>query len=230
VVSQNTKLSEITLSNTLTNSFTTTNYGNLAVSNYDENTYLPSITNPVVFILDKQNSSVVRAQTVNSPVLKMVFDPERNSMFGIQPGTNTLVEISVVLASVYQQLSTTFSTNFNNQLGTLGSNYIPHPDLWLNTREYLRKPRENYNDEPFVKYVWKWETDEYPQMFLFDFSGDQLSIGGSYAYTGTKPLELVTLNRNPNKDITKVSLPEYQQTIFDENISNSTWCLVCCYR
>ena len=219
VVSQNTKLSQITLSNTLTNTFTTTNYGNLAVSNYDENTYLPSITNPVVFILDKQNSNVVRSQTVNSPVSKMIFDPERNSMFGIQPGTNTLVEISVVLAAVYEQLLATFSNNYNNQLGTLGPDYIPHPDLWLNTREYLRKPRENYNDEPFVKYLWKWETDEYPQMFLFDFSGDQLPISGSYAYTGAKPLDLVTLNRKPNRDITKVSLPEYQQTIFDEIVT-----------
>jgi len=219
IVSQNTKLTQITLSNTVTTSFTTTNYGNLAVGNYDENTYLPSLTNPVVFILDKQNSTVVKTQTINSPASKLIFDPERNTMFGIQPGTNTLVEISVVLASFYQQLLATFSSNFNNQLGTLGPNYTPHPDLWLNTREYLRKPRENYNDEPFVEYIWKWETDEYPQMFLYDFSGDQLPITGSYAYTGEKPLETITLNRNPNRDLSKVGLSEYQQTIFDEVVT-----------
>lgn len=219
VVSQNDLLSQISLSNTVINSFNLTNYGNLAVSYYDENTYLPSLTNPLVFILDKQNSNVVRPITVNSIVSKLIFDPERNTMFGIQPGTNTLIEISVVLGEYYQQLLATFSTIFDNQLGTLDPNYRPHPDVWLSTRDYLRKPRENYNDEPFVKYVWKWETDQYPQMFLFDFSGDQLPITGSYAYTGEKPLDIISLNRNPNKDINKVSLPEFQQTIFSEVIT-----------
>jgi hypothetical protein len=219
VVSQGTKLTQVSLSNTVSNSYTYTDAGKLAVSNYDGETYLVSTSNPVVYILSKNNSSIVRAQTINAPVSKMIFDPERNSMFGIQPGVNGLVEIQVVLASYYQQLLATFSTNFNNQLGALSSNYVPHPDVWLNTRDYIRKPRENYNDEPFVKYVWKWETDEYPEMFLYDYSGNQLPTGGSYAYTGQKPLDIISLNRNPNKDITKVSLPEYQQTIFEEVVT-----------
>ena len=39
---------------------------------------------------------------------------------------------------------------------------------------------------------------------------------GSYSYTGVKPLTPAILNRNPNRDVTKVSDPSYQQTIFDK--------------
>jgi hypothetical protein len=41
----------------------------------------------------------------------------------------------------------------------------------------------------------------------------------SYSYTGPKPLPTIVLNSKPNKDLTKLSTPEYQQTIFD-TVSN----------
>ncbi len=216
ILSQFNSYSKISTSNALEFTSLTPEYGRLSISNYDGDVYLPSLNTAKFIVIDTNSGSVKLTRTVNSVIDKLIFNPERNSMFGIQPTTNTLIEINVTLGTSIVLGGNTFSTIFDSQFGTLSPDYIPYTDLWLKTREYLRKPRENYNQEPFVKYVWKWETDEYPQMFLFDFSGEQLPITGSYAYTGTKPLSLISLNRTPNKDITKVDLPEYQQTIFSE--------------
>jgi hypothetical protein len=61
----------------------------------------------------------------------------------------------------------------------------------------------------------RWFSDNAPQFFLYDFYGEQLKKV-TYSYTGVSPLNPVILSRNPNRDIDRVSLPEYQQTIFDE--------------
>ena len=52
---------------------------------------------------------------------------------------------------------------------------------------------------------------------MYDFSGDQLdrTTTGVYTYTGPRPLTEIVLNKQPNKDINKISYPQYQQTIFD---------------
>jgi hypothetical protein len=50
---------------------------------------------------------------------------------------------------------------------------------------------------------------------MYDFSGNQLPTSGLLAYNGPKPLPTVVLNRKSNRDISKISTPEYQQTIFD---------------
>lgn len=220
ILSQFSSYSKISDSNVLEFTSVTPEYGNLAISNFDGDVYLPSLNTAKFLVLDTNTGVVKQTRSINSVATKLIFDPERNSMFGIQPSTNTLIEISVTLGTQIVLGSIgTYSTIYDNQFGTLDPNYVPYTDLWLKTREYIRKPRENYNDEPFVKYVWKWETDEYPEMFLFDFSGDQLPITGSYAYTGPKPLPLISLNRTPNKDLSKVSFSEYQQTIFSEVVT-----------
>jgi hypothetical protein len=103
----------------------------------------------------------------------------------------------------------------DNNYGILSSDYIPHTSLWLKSNTYLRKPRENFSYETQVQYYWKWIDDQSSEFFMYDFSGDQLPTGTSYSYIGEKPLTTVVLNKNPNTDITKTSLPEYQQTIFD---------------
>jgi hypothetical protein len=105
----------------------------------------------------------------------------------------------------------------------LHPNYVPHQDIWLKTREYLRRPRENYGNDGYVDLVWTWMTDEYPQMFLYDFTGNQLDrlvsngqINASYSYVGERPFENIVLSRKPNQNIDRVGLSEYQQTIFEE--------------
>jgi hypothetical protein len=216
-LSQQTSYSKISLSNVLENSFSSPDYGYQAVSNFDGDIYLPSLSSPKFLVIDTNSGVVKQTKTINSIVTKLIFQPERGSMIGIQPSTNTLIEINVTLGTqIVLNNNPTYSIISNSQFGTLDPDYVPYVDIWLKTREYIRRPRENYNDEPNVKYVWKWQTDEYPQIFLFDFSGDQLPVTGSYSYTGPKPLTNISLNRNPNRDITKVSISEYQQTIFNE--------------
>lgn len=216
ILSQFDSYSKINDNNTLDFTSVSPEYGNLAINGFDGDVYLPSLNTARFLVIDTVNGNVKLTKTINSVVTKLIFNPERNSMFGIQPSTNTLIEIVTTIGTQVVINTTTFSSIYDSQFGTLDTNYIPHVDIWLKTREYIRRPRENYNDEPNVKYIWTWLTDEYPQVFLYDFSGDQLPITGSYAYTGEKPLTTISLNRRPNKDINVVDLSEYQQTIFDE--------------
>jgi len=215
-ISQTSQFGAIDLSGGLISSTLTIVSGYLALSQYDGDIYLASQNTNQIMVLDTINGAIKHTESVGSPVLKMIYNPDRRSMFGIQPVDNSIVELGVTLNSTITVNNPTYSTSLDNSYGTLHPDYIPHTDLWLKTREYLRRPRENYNDEPNVEYVWKWETDQYPQMFLYDFSGNQLPIIGSYAYTGPKPLDLISLTKVPNKNVDRVSLPEFQQTIFDE--------------
>jgi hypothetical protein len=215
-ISQGSQYTSIDLSGNLVASVLTSNYGKLAFSQYDGDVYMASQNSNQVFVLDAVNGSIKHNESFSTGITKMIYDPDRKSMFGIQPSLNSIIEIGVTLNSTITLNGLTYSNSTDTNYGTLHGDYIPHTTLWLKTREYLRKPRENYNNEPYVKYVWKWETDEYPEMFLYDFSGDQLTTTGAYAYTGPKPLTTISLNKNQNKNLDFVSLPEYQKTIFDE--------------
>jgi hypothetical protein len=215
-ISQDTLYTNLSLNNELISSLLVANYGHLTINQYDGDIYMSSKNSNQVLVIDTVNSSIKHNESFSSNVLKTIYNPDRQSIFGIQPSSNTLVEISVTLNSEIIINSSTYSNVYENFYGTLDADYTPHTDLWLKTREYIRRPRENYNNDPFVKYVWKWETDQTPQMFLYDFSGTQLTTSGSYSYIGQKPLELISLNRKPNKNIDRISLPEFQQTIFDE--------------
>lgn len=204
------------LDGNLQDSFLLNGHGQMSVSPYDSFIYLSSQVANQILVINSGDGLINYTANVNGNVSKTIFNPERNSIIGIQPTLNQLVEVSTTLNLQSNINNPTYSNTFENMYGSLAEDYVEHPDLWLKTREYLRKPRINYNNEPYVDYVWKWETDEYPQMFLFDFSGSQLPITGSYAYVGPKPLTTISLNKNPNKDITKVDKPEFQQTIFNE--------------
>jgi hypothetical protein len=140
-------------------------------------------------------------------------------MWTIQPSTNSILELEVTLNSVITPEVISNQISENNLYGTLDPNYVPHPDLWLKTKEYLRKPRENFKNDVPVTYYYRWYSDVSPEFFMYDFSGTQLPTTGSYSYTGPKPLPTIVLNSKPNKDLTKLSAPEYQQTIFD-TVSN----------
>ena len=123
---------------------------------------------------------------------------------------------TVILAVGIEEEDGDFIEVGENNFGTLDPNYKKHPDLWLKTREYIRRPRENYNDEPFIDFIFKWEDDTVPEIFFYDFSGDQLPTQGDLAYVGPKPLPIISLNKNPNKKFDRTALSEFQQTIFDE--------------
>lgn len=217
IISKTTIIQTINLDDELVSSVVTSSYGPMTLSQFDGDVYLANQTNGKILVIDNVLSTVKHTQNFLQTVNKVIYNPDRQSIIGVQPSVNNVVEIGVFINSEIIIENPTYS-NISEGFGSLDPNYQPKEDLWLKTREYIRKPRENYNDEVNVKYVWKWKTDEYPEMFLYDFSGDQLPITGSYAYTGTKPLTNIVLNKNPNRVLERVSLPEFQQTIFNEII------------
>ena len=217
VISQGITASYVSLNldGTLNSLFPTPNYGYMSISQRDGDVYIASQNSNQVIIMDTVNNTVKGTQNFDGIIKKIIYNPDRMTIVGIEPIHDSIIEVSVTLTSSIELNSSTYST-IGDGYGTLDPNYIPYDDVWLKTREYIRKPRENYNGDTQVQYVWKWENDQFPQMFLYDFSGSQLPITGSYAYVGEKPLNTIHLNYSPNKDITKITSPEFQQTIFNE--------------
>ena len=192
------------------------NYGYLAINQFDGDVYLSSQSLNSVLVINGDTGGVIYTAPMSAQTTKLVYNPERMSIWTIQPSLNSIVEVEVAVNSSISILPSTFSNVGDNLYGTLDPDYQPRPSIWLKTRDYIRRPRENFEGDTRVSYYFKWLTDEVPQFFMYDFSGDQLPITGSYAYIGPKPLSEVVLSKKPNKDLNKISLPQYQQTIFDK--------------
>lgn len=197
-------------------------YGYIGLNPYDGSIYLSATDNNIVVIDPLTNSYNFNVQTAITT--KLTYNPDRKSMWFIQPSTNKVVEITVQLNNnaIVTQVES-ISIEENTMYGSLHPNYVPRPDIWLKTRDYFRRPRENFNTDTQVKYYWKWLADNVSEFFLYDYSGEQLQLteniykgSPSYSYTGITPLSPVVLNKNPNNDVTKTSYSEYQKTIFDK--------------
>ena len=93
-------------------------------------------------------------------------------------------------------------------------------NLNISVKEFLRKPRGNYDKQAYYKMSWEAPYDN--SIFFYDYSGDQLVDNGNLTYIGPKPLfnsgytNKVYLNPNPNTNPEEIDNPEYQQTIFEE--------------
>lgn len=107
--------------------------------------------------------------------------------------------------------------------------FIPESNVRINgkTRDFLRKPRGEYYRDIYLRAYWEepLEHDIDETIFFYDISGDQLkpyNNNSRLKYVGQKPLidpqqnNIVILNTESNKDLSKVYDPKYQQTIFDE--------------
>lgn len=99
--------------------------------------------------------------------------------------------------------------------------------LYCKTREFIRKPRGEYNKDIYLRAYWEVPYDDNidESIFFYDISGEQLTPyndNSAYEYTGELPLinsttnNVVFLNDEPNDDITKTKNPKVQQTVFDE--------------
>ena len=192
------------------------NFGYLEINQYDGNIYLSSNLTDSILTLNSTTKSILNNTTLTSGSTKLVYNPQRKSIWSIQPDINSIVEIEVSIETTITSETIEYDNVDDNAFGTLDPNYETRESLWLKSREYIRQPRENYEDEVEVKYYWRWLTDETPEFFLYDFSGEQLTTSGSYSYIGEKPLSDIVLNTKPNRDVNRVTLPQYQQTIFDE--------------
>lgn len=192
-------------------SYNTDLNGKLTVNPYDGDVYITNSNQ--INVINPNNGLILNSFDKNG--IKTIYNPLRKSIFGISDFN--IFEIKVNLNN--KILLSTSVNNINdpsNSYGTLDPSYQPRPSIWLNTREFLQKPKENYPNDPRVKYVWKWEINENNPFFLYDFSTDQLPKGLSYSYTGEAPLKNPVLLTEPNKDLDKITLSSYQQTIFKE--------------
>ena len=210
---------KLSLDGTVVNDVNIANHGYMALNQYDGAIYVSSQNTNSVIVVDSVTNQLVYMNTLVAPTTKLCYNADRKSIWVLQPSLNQLVEILVELKNeITTEPVTVEEVIVDNLYGTLHPSFKERDDMWLKTRDYFRRPRENFNTDYRVKYYWKWFSDNIPQFFMYDFSGEQLSqtTTGSYSYVGPTPLSTVVLNKNSNKDISKVSLPEYQQTIFDK--------------
>ena len=129
-----------------------------------------------------------------------------NSFVGLTSGSYT--------QSYTSSITTGYQSGYPNQYGILDPLYNPIQGIWCKTRKFLRYPRDRYIGQPSTQYVWTWETDDNPDIFIYDFSGNQLGDNGKLTYQGPKPLTDIYLNNSPNSDINKIYDSSAQQTIF----------------
>ena len=166
--------------------------------------------------MDSANGLSIHTENTLAINKKIIYNPEDKSIWTLQPSISNIFIIKPTVNSTIEIIEPSGTLIDEGQFGTLDPNYVKPKDLWLKAYECVRKPRENFEGETPIKYYWKWLTDQSPEFFIYDLSGEQLEKTGKYAYTGTKPFKDVPLNRYPNRDIDRVSLPEYQQTVFDK--------------
>ena len=212
-------IKKLSLDGTVVNSVNIANHGYMALNQYDGAIYISSQNTNSVIVVDSITNQLVYMNSLIAPTTKLCYNPDRKSIWVLQPSLNQLVEILVELKNeITTEPVVVEEVIVDNLYGTLHPSFKERDDMWLKTRDYFRRPRENFNTDYRVKYYWKWFSDNIPQFFMYDFSGEQLSqtTTGSYSYIGPTPLSTVVLNKKSNKDVTKVSLPEYQQTIFDK--------------
>ena len=127
---------------------------------------------------------------------------------------NGLTSSSYITQSSTSSIIKGYQSEYPNQYGILDPLYKPIEGIWCKTRKFLRYPRDRYINQPSTQYVWSWESDDNPDIFMYDFSGNQLNNNGKLTYQGIKPLTNIHLNRAANLDITKIYDSSAQQTIF----------------
>ena len=204
----------LSLSDDSTQSNNTGNYGYMALNQFDGHIYLSSIVSNNILVINPTNGTVVYTEALGAGSTKLVYNPRRKSIFSIVPSVNEIVELKVNLTSTISSEKIESEKVGENLYGTLSDDYEQKDELWIKTRDYVRKPRQNFSDDIPVQYYWKWFSDNVPEFFMYDFSGEQLTEIGDYVYTGPKPLTDVVLNKNPNTDLAKLKDPSYQQTVF----------------
>jgi hypothetical protein len=191
-------------------------YGFLGINQFDGDVYLTSQTLDVVYVINPINGTILHTQNLTSGAPQIINNPERNSMWAIQPSNKRIIEMSVEVNTTITPFEQEPEVVGENLYGTLNSDYVKRESMWLKTKDYIRKPRENFEGDTQVSLYWKWEDNQTPEFFIYDFTGDQLENNGSYSYTGIKPFDKIVLNKSPNKDINRINQPEFQQTIFDK--------------
>ena len=204
----------LSLSDDSTQVSNTGNYGYMALNQFDGHIYLSSKSANNILVINPTTGTVAYTETLGAGSTKLVYNPRRKSIFSIVPSTNEIVELRVQLNNTISSEKIESEKVGDNLYGTLSDDYEQKDELWLKTRDYVRRPRQNFSDDIPVQYYWKWLSDNVSEFFMYDFSGEQLTEIGDYVYTGEKPLKDIILNKKPNTDLTKLKDPSHQQTVF----------------
>jgi hypothetical protein len=193
-------------------------YGNMVLNQYDGMIYMSSDNSAIVTTINPNNGWVIHNEPTTTNCTKIIYNPLRKSVWTIQPTPKAVFELTPQIDTKITQNKQTGINIDESRYGTLADEYKERENVWLKTREYVRKPRENFEGEQPVEYYWEWYDDQSPEFFMYDTNGEQLerTTTGSYSYTGPIPLGDVPLNKLPNRDLTKTTMPEYQQTVFDQ--------------
>lgn len=183
------------------------NGSNQVLDNMEYNILQVTSTNIILSYIGPFSGGDYSAPLLNSSPYKLdSFD--NNSFVGLTSGT-------YITQSYTSSTTLGYQSPYPNQYGILDPLYNPINGIWCKTRKFLRYPRDRYIGQPKTEYVWSWESDSNPDIFMYDFSGNQLGNNGKLTYQGPKPLTNIHLNKKPNADITKINEPSAQQTIFD---------------
>ena len=194
---------------------TTIDHGNIILNQFDGDLYVAGAQAGYILTIDSTTGVTKNLEFGGNPITRIIYNPDRKSVWGIRPQDNQILEVEVQISS-YFQVETISATGVNQDVyGSLSPEYNNRDYLWLNVREYIRQPRENFNGEPKVSLYFKWFANNVPEFFMYDFSGNFLPSAGVLAYKGEKPLLNPVLNRSANRDVTRVSDSSAQQTIFD---------------
>lgn len=193
----------------------TLDYGYMALNQFDGDIYVAGSNAGYILTIDSTTGLTINTEYGGPPITKIVYNPDRKSIWAIRPQDGRVIEVQVQLSSFFD-VETVSATGVNEDFyGSLASGYNDRNYLWLNVREYIRQPRQNFNGDPKVSLYYKFFSDNVPQFFMYDFSGDFLPTTGKLAYTGEKPLPMPVLNRKANRDLSRVADSSNQQTIFD---------------
>ena len=192
-----------------------TEYGYMTLNQYDTSLYISSQYSSSIRVINPNNGWVIYTEPLKSPTTRIIYNQARKSVWAIQPNVMGVIEILSIVDTEVKVERLDGVNIEDSSYGTLSDDYSHKANVWLKTREYFRKPRENFEGDTQVTYYWEWFNDQTPEFFLYDMSGDQLDYTGSFSYTGPRPMGDVPLNKYANKYPERVGMPEFQQTVFD---------------
>lgn len=220
LLSRNTLFTSVNYSQVIYNE-SIARWGSMIINQYDERVYLAAEDAYAIYVIEPLTGSIVnQIGGFSDYISKMIYNPTNNSVWAIIAASGELWQVTVSTSLFYRQTDQVQFQNsisfYGEQYGNLAEDYEEKTAIWLKTRDYIRKPRYNFEGQNQAQLIWRWREDNVDEIFLYDFSGDQLEKTGVYAYTGESPLKTIYLNKKPNRDLNKVSLPEFQQTIFHE--------------
>jgi hypothetical protein len=210
-------LTAIDLDNNVVNTRNALYYGEMTFNSLTGEVYMTSIAGNMFVCFSPDKLELTFSQSYPHPIIAPVFVDANSTVWYIQPAIKTFATTIITPSTVIEQseLPTNIDVN-SSSYGTLDKDYVVPTMLQLDVREMLRKPRLGYSNKAKSKYYYKWVDDQTPELFLYDFSGNQLTSNGVYTYTGELPLPTPVLSRVANADLTKVKDSTAQQTIFDK--------------